>query len=571
MTYRSGPNVGRSIVGHGNASIPGQLRQQSTEGSFPTLQKAVVIDVVYDTEVLDSEYKERLKATVNNYELVEVLPINSIIARIISNSGGLSAQPDTILFPLFSSHVMFPVQVGEIVNVIYEDQNNLGSKIGYWISRTHGDRAVEDVNYTHLDRRFDPLNNLGNWSTENQSNIRTSPVPGFPNGGETPQTNTLSTTTNGNVNPYDEIINNAKAGKFITLEPIPRWKKRPNELIFQGTNNSLLSLGQDRANVVSGTLNGTDAKAESGTLYAVVGRGRFMPPSASSDAIAGSPRVIKNSRGYFETDKAPWRNQEPNGVRAKDKPQEGEPDFVNDATTFILSQQTKGDENFGLTELLYRESTLPIEQPTNSQNAGSSNKAYAILKSDHIRMIARKNEESDIRGTILLIREGEENDLGYMFINEHGMNLDANKIYIGQASHENPADGEPTFNDDNGPYEPYILWSKYRDTVNSLQQQINDLKDQHETSIKTLRTNVQTILQAISTATTAPGANICPPGAPNPAVAAIGAAIKSQISKLTSPVDQPLTQATQKVSKEQNKNNKDNVSKKNHSQKIYGS
>ena len=567
MTHRSGPNVGRSLVGVSNASVPGQLRQQATEGTLPTLQKAVVLDVIYDTEVLDDDYKERLRATVNNYELIDVLPINSIIARIISNSGGLLAQQDTILFPLFSSHMMLPVQVGEIVNVIYEDQGNLGSKIGYWVTRTHGDRAVEDVNYTHLDRRFDPLNNLGNWSTEQRSNIRTSPPPGFPNGGETPQTNTLLN-NNGNSNSYEEIINNSKAGKFITQEPIPRWKKRPNEFVIQGSNNALLSLGQDRRSAVSGTIDGTDSKGQSGTLYAVVGRGRFMPPSGSVDAVPGSPRVIKNSRGYYETDKAPWRNQEQNGVRAKDRPNEGEPDFANDATTWIVSQQTKGDENFGLTELPYRESTLPIQQP---EGQGSSNRAYGILKSDHLRFIARKDLENGIKGTILLIREGDEddNDLGYVFINEHGMNLDAEKIYLGQAAHKNPADGEPDFNDDGGPYEPYILWSKYKATVDSLQTQITELKDEHQKSIQTLRTNMVTILNAVQTAFNA--GNISIPFSPNPGVQAAGAAISAAINSLAVPVDQPLEKVSTSLEKEQNNNNNNNVSKKNHSQKIYGS
>lgn len=563
---RTGQNVGRSIVGHADNSLPG--RSGANAGSGPILQKAIVLDVVYDTEALTDEYLERLKATVNNYELVDVLPVNSIIARIISNSGGIIGQQDTILFPLISSHFMLPVQVGEIVNVMYEDMFNLGTKVGYWISRVHGDRAVEDVNYTHLDRRFDPLNNLGNYSTEQKANLDGAPEPGFPNGAGS-STNTID---GGNSDPYLDIINRSMAGKFLMMEPVPRWKKRPNELVIQGSNNSLLVLGSDRFNTVSGSITGDNPTSQAGALYASVGRGRFMPPSGSDNELAGSPRVTRNSRGHYETDKAPWRNKGENGGRGKDKPYEGEFDFTNDATTFILSQQTKGDENFGILNLPFADATLPIAQPTNDQNSGSPNRAYGIIKSDHIRLIARKDNANGINGSMLFVREGseEDKDLSYIFMNEHGINIDSGKkIYLGAAAHQNPEDGTPDFNDDNGPYEPYILWSKYRDTVDSLQKQINELRTEHQTSIKTFRDGVVNILNGIQMSLEA--GNISVPYGPNPGVKAASAAIAATIQTIQAPVDQPLTKITSNHNSEQDNNNKNNVSKKNHSQKIYGS
>lgn len=560
---RTGQNVSRGIVGNANANLS---RSGGPSSSGPTLQKAIVLDVVYDTEVLTDDYKEKLRATVNNYELVDVLPVNAILARIVSNNGGIIGQQNTILFPLMSSHFMLPVQVGEIVNVIYEDQANLGSKIGYWISRVHGDRAVEDVNYTHLDRRFDPLNNLINWLTEQVANLSGAPNPGFPNGAGS----TYNTIDGGNLDPYlEDIIRTSLAGKFIAMEPVPRWKKRPNEFVFQGANNSLLVLGNDRFSFVSGNVDGSgvDSLTQAGALYASVGRGRFMPPSASSDEIAGSPRVIENSRGYSETDKAPWRNKDPNtGARMKDKPNEGEPDFINDATTWLMSQKTRGDTNFGILNLPFADATLPVTQTDNEY------RSYGIVKSDHIRLIARKDNEHGIEGTVLFVREGndEDKDFSFFLMNKHGINLDSNaKIYLGAAVHENPEEREPNFNDDEGPYEPYILWSKYKDTVDNLQEQIDELRKEHQNSIKAFRNGVKTILDTVKTVMDA--GNLSVPYAPNPGVKAAAAAIGSLLQSLDSPVDSPLSTIESNLKTKQDDNDKNNVSKKNHSQKIYGS
>lgn len=574
-SIHSGMNVSRRVIG-GSTTNQVDPRSGYTNGSPPTLQKAVVVDVIYDYNILTEEYKEKLSVQVGNYELIDVIPIGSVIAQIISNDSGTSANPYTILFPFFSSHFMLPVQVGEVVHVIYQDYVGRGNKLGFWLSRIHGTRQVEDANYTHLDRQFDPLNNLANWTTENIKSIETSPDPNFPNGGDTTDTYSISP-TEANVNPYDQFLEQSVAARLQTPESVPRWNKRPQELVLQGANNTLICFGEDRSGPAisdDSDEESADSKGFSGTIDIVVGRGRFPPASKDEDPELTAARVIKNSRDSTETDKAPYRNKNENG-RIKDNPLEGNPDFVNDAARLYVSMQSVADTKFGVTTITFPAATLPISQPTNEDNTGTINRSYVVGKADHIRFIARKNEEKGIDGTILLLREGDpsdstegEQDLSFLFVDKNGINLESKKIFFGSSVHEDPNESSNiNYNDDDGPYEPWILWSKYKATVDNLQKQITDLQTEHKNSIQTLRNNIKTIFTNIETAF---NTNVCPPYGANPGITAAQVAITDAKAKLDTPVDEPLDKVKDSLDTDQSSNLTDNVSKVNHSQKIYG-
>ena len=115
-------NVQRQLVGGNTSSnIGSELESVRTKGQAPLLQKAVVIEVMADPSSLTEEEKNNLASTVNNGDLISIIPANSIIATIVSNNGGNAPKSNTILFPFFSSHMQLPVKVGETVYVIYED------------------------------------------------------------------------------------------------------------------------------------------------------------------------------------------------------------------------------------------------------------------------------------------------------------------------------------------------------------------------------------------------------------------------------------------------------------------
>ena len=568
---RAGTNIARSLMGASgiNAALTAQTL---TSGQTPTLQRAVVVDVITDLSLITEEYKEALTATINNAELLDVMSVNCIIARLVSSNDGNGSNSNTILFPFYSSHFMLPVMPGEQVYVIYEDMQGSGTKVGYWMSRVSGYGTYEDPNYTHHDRRFDPTINEGTYTTREITNRNAGNGPEtFQNGGNSIDTATLPVNErNMAENPYDAIFNEARATAFVTPEPVPRWKKRPQELVLQGANNALIMLGEDRNGPIDGAINDNPvdiiklggAPRQAAAIDIVVGRGRYLPetgadpkaPAVSnpSGASSNAPLIIDNIRGYKETDKNPFRNSRESIANTN----EGNPNPIFDAARVYVVQQSRVDENYGLVfngtrGISYPPECLANEQPVENGTLGRS---YVVNKADHIRMIARREPQTaaseNIPGTVLIIREGKLNsnsisanpdtlptvpdgNLAYIYLNKEGkLQVEANEIYLGRA-------GDLS--------QPYVRYSVYKQTIETLQDQINSLRDH----IKTLE---ETLENAFQTAIAVPYSNI-------PSLYALANnALRDQVQ--FSNLDQTITEADDKI-----KNTYNNTVK---STKIYG-
>ena len=553
---RANTNLTRALTG-GTGLGSEIFTSALTTGQTPTLHRAVVLDVITDPNSLTEAYKENLASIVNNPDIVDILSPNCVIALLLTSGGGQGPENTTLLFPIFPSHVMFPIAPGEQVYVFYEDIITTGIKRGYWLSRVHGYNTFEDVNYTHLDRQFDPTTNPANYSTSELDDRPTKSSPElFQNGGNSVDTRTLPVTSKGE-NPYDYIFNNAMASLYITPEPVPRWKKRPQELVLQGANNSLIVLGEDRNGPVNGAITETPKDITNvggepryaGSIDMVVGRGRYVsangvdpreerddnPPGANSTA----PLIIDNSRGYLETNKNPFRIRKENIAN----PNEGNPDPVYDAARIYVVQQSLVDENYKLVPdvdggLEYPEECLANEQP---EANGVLGRSYVVSKADNIRIIARREpnigDTENIAGTILLVREGNMNEnelqtdpnnaptepdgnLAYIYFNKEGkIQIESNKIYLGRVG----LNGDPL-------PEPYIRYSAYKATINSLQNQVTALGDH----VKSLE---QKIFNAFSQAT-----NVAPYG---PVPSLISTAIEIQGELISGPqsIDQVLDNA----------------------------
>lgn len=553
---RANTNLTRALTG-GTGLGSEIFTSALTTGQTPTLHRAVVLDVITDPNSLTEAYKENLASIVNNPDIVDILSPNCVIALLLTSGGGQGPENTTLLFPIFPSHVMFPIAPGEQVYVFYEDIITTGIKRGYWLSRVHGYNTFEDVNYTHLDRQFDPTTNPANYSTSELDDRPTNSSPElFQNGGNSVDTRTLPVTSKGE-NPYDYIFNNAMASLYITPEPVPRWKKRPQELVLQGANNSLIVLGEDRNGPVNGAITETPKDITNvggepryaGSIDMVVGRGRYVsangvdpreerddnPPGANSTA----PLIIDNSRGYLETNKNPFRIRKENIAN----PNEGNPDPVYDAARIYVVQQSLVDENYKLVPdvdggLEYPEECLANEQP---EANGVLGRSYVVSKADNIRIIARREpnigDTENIAGTILLVREGNMNEnelqtdpnnaptepdgnLAYIYFNKEGkIQIESNKIYLGRVG----LNGDPL-------PEPYIRYSAYKATINSLQNQVTALGDH----VKSLE---QKIFNAFSQAT-----NVAPYG---PVPSLISTAIEIQGELISGPqsIDQVLDNA----------------------------
>jgi hypothetical protein len=524
---RRGINPNRSISrGRLTAGATQDLEQIRSHGPAPTLQTAVVLDVVMDPGMLSEEQTSVIRDTVNNPIFADVLTPNCIIAKLTSANQGIAFGSNTILFPLFSSHLMLPVQPGETVTVVYNDPEGDAGSVGYWVTRTPAQRTVEDVNYTHYDRRFDPALNPSNFSTGDRSDRGSRPeIPGFPNGGNTDESRTLATyqQSEPGLNTYEEIIGTSAAFRHgsgppvVTPEPVPRWRKRPQELVFQGCNNTLISLGEDRKGGPLGAIEGPaprDAKGQSGTIDIVAGRGRIAPPDENTEPARTACRVTRNARDYRETNKASYLRR--SDVAALDDPrEEGDPDYLNDAARVLVSMQSDADRNFGVDSREYPPSTLSPAQPEEGSPGGvsrgiravSTNKSYVVAKADHLRLIARADGDNGIEGTLMLLREGASgDDLGYVFMAKDGIQVEHKKIYLGKATGED---------------EPYIKWTEFKNTVDHLQTEIDKLKLALQTQLDSSSTALSALTTALDLAFSTA---VAIPFAPVPSLTALASA-----------------------------------------------
>lgn len=470
--------VSRRVVGGSTIGQPTQeLRQLQTAGQAPTLQRAVVVEVFDNPSTLTDDQKQALGEQVNNPEIVDILPVNSILARMVSDSQDSGNPISTILFPLFATYVQFPIVPGEHVWVLFPDQTRNGNVIGYWVQRVSEQRTVEDVNFNVHDRRFFPEYNPQLLSTTERGRDQDH-TPTFPNGADTPQTLTLRVTGSNNQNPYDGIIQGSNSIQNFTFEPVPRYNKRVGEFVLQGKNNSMIVFGEDRTGPVVRAE--ADAIGQAGCVDIVAGRGRKLPPDENTDPEETAPRIVENTRHQNEVNKTAYLQQ-----GTQDNPREGDPDFVNDAARLMVTMQSEVDKNFGLTDVPFPDDTLEFEQP-NDGTDGTINKSYVVTKADHIRVVARKTDT--VKGTVLIIRQSDsEDDLAYIYFDKDGkMQMYAPEMYLGKAT---------------GKAEPYIKWSEYKNSVQNLQDQVNALKD--------FCNNLTTALEtAFNTAIAVPYSNI---------------------------------------------------------------
>lgn len=519
------------------AAITTGATQQPQDVVLPagsTFTRAVVLQTLNDPSLRDPIADEALIRTLRNKDLYLRAPRNSIICRVISERRGLVTNSDFVCFPFFSSHVMLPVKPGEQVWLFMELPER-----PYWLSRIPEPIHVEDANFTHGDRRinrdFVGANdqNTGAPFDDGSGNFDKPRKLKFQNGNPVkPDTATIS----GDQSSFLAIITGSKESSLVSLEPVPRLTKRPGDLVLQGSNNTAIRLGTEMGWTADSTGRPTDSVSNSqastlsegqklgtglGAIDIVAGRGRYFQSASSekqqtesakksgkSQANSTRPYVEENAvQGSFENDKNVATLQDEKTSKEKgnyrSNPQEGDPDFLMDASRIYVSSKSAIDKALG---------TGPNGVAKSFENPITDKSGAAVaLKSDHIRIVARKsqlknrksiepqdigNENPSTNGTIRIVKEGEPNeDLASITIEEDGtIHISGSKIFIGRKTDDGGVGTGP------GPGEsqPYVRYQQLEDLLNKT---FDDLK----TFVQKLQTNFN--------ANTTPGF-----GGPNPAL-----------------------------------------------------
>lgn len=368
------------------------LRQKSvlehgTRTDLPLVYRYVIIDVISDPTIIDKtklDYWEH-DLGVSNIQHAQVAPRNSIIAKRVQSNNSTVVEQTMVLYPFLPPHISLPCNPGEHVWVMFEDQAGTKNDLGYWMWRIVSPSFVEDVNHTHPHRAHDPSFIPG---TRDQFEGSSIPKYEFRNGsigefdGERYAIAESASLPDSGAAAYQNLMTDSDAAQLVQLESIPRFKKRPSDVVLEGSNNALIVLGRDRV--------GPHAEYRSDPVKGQVPQ---IPGSDIQEDGAGSIDIVVGRGQTPQTGGIEVKNSLDKNEIAKDSQQlqsnEGNPDLKNDRSRILLSQKSRLDLNLELDS--FNASEFSISDDQNGEGG-------IVIKSDKLRFIARSDIELLVKG-----------------------------------------------------------------------------------------------------------------------------------------------------------------------------
>jgi hypothetical protein len=398
MPNNTSDNMRDFAEGRSNSSITQSKHREPEKSQF---LRMIVLEVISDPnyDLTDEKKKARWQGLgVSNMTYADILPRNSIIARKMS-----SDEPPMFVFPFFASHLSLPCKPGECLWVMIE--NPAGhSDAAFWMTRIIEPHLSDDVNHSHPGRSFEVTMNPDTVKiAENEKSgkaesgedvwheLRNGPVVNVNDDRTTAYEGSLLRGEPEDI--FERLITESDASKLMSFEPVARFRKRPGDIAFEGSNNSLIVLGTDRESSIAAyndpvtelekslwtkttSYPESDFLNDAGTIDIVVGRGQTeatFGKSASTTSIRDAKGKTKGTSIKKELNKSP----------AIISASEGDPDYVNDRSRILVSQRTRVDRNFDLTSY-----NTTIDEKMSDSITGD---AAIVIKTDKVRLIARND------------------------------------------------------------------------------------------------------------------------------------------------------------------------------------
>jgi len=527
----AGPVDVRRQLSSGKRDITELIRGLQTSAPPVSFLRAVVVEVLNDVALITEEFIEKFEDRVVNFRDIKTAPRNSLIVRFVSAARDIGSGREYLCLPFLDPHLALPVKSGEMVWVFLEgsDEAIVDPR---WFCRIPEAVSVDDINYTHADRKYQ----ISEKTTSEKSSK--DEAPGFPNGDESlPDASTLN-----KQDDYEKIVNNSRSMKDFRTQAVPRFTKRPGDFAFQGSNNTLIVLGEDRLGekpsaadeTSSASREGESHKRGRGAIDIVAGRARFMDLEEQwHKGELSAPKTIKNhppSKG-----RKPW--VEVDKVNP-DNSAEGDPDFINDAARLYVSTGANIDEMWELSS-----EVAPKGVPSGFTSTLRDVKESSVVgvKADEIRIVARKKKQNEpeaspeIIGSLRLIKEGEpKDDLAMIAILSDGtIQLSGKRIALGRT----PEDGGRTSSnrDPTKPsgtpknLEPYMRFSEFKSYMDETLQNMED-------RVQSLADDIAQYANTTSAGGVTPGF-----GGPNPVLGASSTVLAS-LPNFTSTTDKIVSQ-----------------------------
>jgi len=370
--------------------------------------RGVVVDVIGGLSEISllSRQLSSFQSKVN-VENLKAFPRNTIIVKKLTQGTSKTSSDEIICYPFFSSHLSLPVKPGEQVWFVYENPENPGP-IAFWFSKVHEPAHVEDANYSFFTRSYrnateKDKSTVSKWDKQTGNSAEK----------DVDELNAL-------VSPTDdptELLDIVKYTKGIhKFEAVPAYTKRMGDLVLQGSNNTLIMLGEERghsssnASSIVTSANKLNQDDRSSAIDIVVGRGKTT--STSCTEIKG-PLDIKMS------DKK---------VR---KVTEGDAHFQYDSARIYLTSKSNKFASHNPDNLL----SLINPNNKNYPNANylPSEGSFAVMKADNLRLVARSS------GLIKIVKEpdpGKTNGSAIVMHEDGTLQLNGKKIFLSTYSSE---------------------------------------------------------------------------------------------------------------------------------------
>lgn len=434
MPHISNPAVDAQKIVEGNwraANYTDSLYNSINKGDIslpPVFQRWVVLETIFDPTIIDEikirQLESKFSGLINNkekYALNVSLPRNSILAKpVINDRTGNTAIADLMMFlyPMFPPALSMPCKPGEHVWVMFESLNER-QNLGYWVCSIVGPGHIDDVNHVHQPREFDKtFEALELFALPGDNKIQ-KPRYHFKNGvyqvlsSEFPDQNNQdpivpasTAVIQGTEQEYENILKNSEGSILSTYESVPRFKKRPGDIVFEGSNNSLISIGRDRTGDLAqySTDPATGETIIKKQVEYQVGNTQ-LKNAGSIDLVAGRGQQNKTS-GRKVINHLQNEELAKDRVTATLNRNEGNPDFIHDRSRIYISQRTKLD--LALTDIdfftaLSSENSQGVESLVQKNSAkGISDSlngdAGIIIKSDKVRIFARSDVQILVTG-----------------------------------------------------------------------------------------------------------------------------------------------------------------------------
>lgn len=379
--------------------------QNNLPGGYPGFYRFVILETIFEPSKITPQKLDYWEHDlgVDNIKYGVHPPRNSIIAKRVRSSTSVDITT-LILYPFFPPALSLPCNPGEHVWVMFEDQKGLKSDLGYWFCRITQPGYVDDVNHTHAPRRDDPSFVVG---TKDLYNDSTSPIYEFNNGpiyleeGER-IVDGEGAFVEGDNDFYKNVMTNSEGGRLSTYEPVPRFVKRPGDIVLEGTNNALIVLGRDRTAAAADYNSSSEESDSRGELP-------ILPQTDAQSIGAGQIDLVVGRGQTSETSGIVVQNDLPaeeiGKSNSESTPNEGNPDLLNDRSRITISQKTLVDTNLNLSSF-----NIEFEQGANQGSAQSQpsitddtaaapeGDGAIVIKSDKIRIVARSDIEFMVSG-----------------------------------------------------------------------------------------------------------------------------------------------------------------------------